>query len=113
MQLVEAVALGIEINLASTLLVAGARRLREEAVGDAQERALKEVSAGATAAMLVEMARYTHLERNLLRRLEEQFGAFFTDRWVAEALVGVALGSAPPPPRRRRWRSAAGPSRRR
>jgi hypothetical protein len=77
---VEAVALGIAINHASTLLMAGARRLREEAVGGAQERALKEVFAGATAAMLVEMARYTHLDRDLLRRLEEQFGAFFSDR---------------------------------
>src|SRR5919112_136058 len=92
-QLVEAVVLGIAINLASTLLVAGGRRLGEEALGDEQEQALENAFAGATAAMLVEIARYADLDRNLPGRLEEQFSKFFEDRWVAETLVDSALRS--------------------
>jgi hypothetical protein len=90
---VEAIALGIAINLASTLLVAGGRRLGEEALGDEQEQALQDAFARATAAMLVEIARYADLDRNLPGRLEEQFGNFFEDRWVAETLVDSALRS--------------------
>lgn len=89
----EAIALGIAINLASTLLVAGGHRLGEEALGDEQEQALENAFAGATAAMLVEIARYAGLDRNLPGRLEEQFSTFFEDRWVAETLVDSALRS--------------------
>ena len=89
----EAIALGIAINLASTLLVADGRRLGEEALGDEQEQALQNAFAGATAAMLVEIARYAGLDRNLPGRLEEQFSTFFEDRWVAETLVDSALRS--------------------
>lgn len=93
----EAVVFGIAINLASTLLVAGGQRLGEEALGDEQEQALQNAFAGATAAMLVEMARHADHDRNLPGRLEEQFSKFFEERWVAETLVGVALGSEAPP----------------
>ena len=48
----ESVVLSIAINLASTLLVAGGRRLGEEALGDEQEQALQNAFAGAMAAML-------------------------------------------------------------
>ena len=89
----EAFVLGIAINLASTLLVAGGRRLGEEALGDGQEQALQDAFARATAAMLVEIARYAGLDRNLPGRLEEQFSTFFEDRWVAETLVDSALRS--------------------
>lgn len=93
----EAVALGIAINLASTLLVAGSSRVAQEALGDEQERALQNAFSGATAAMLVEIARHAGLDRNLPGRLEEEFGKFFEDRWVAETLVDVALRSRTPP----------------
>jgi uncharacterized protein (DUF1697 family) len=50
-------------------LVAGGRRLGEEALGDEQEQALQNEFAGATAAMLVEIAslrslieRYPYIE---------------------------------------------------
>jgi hypothetical protein len=94
---VEAVVLGIAINLASTLLVAGGRRLGEEALGDEQEQALENAFAGATAAMLVEIARHADLDRNLPGRLEEQFSKFFDDSRVAEMLVDSALRSRMPP----------------
>jgi hypothetical protein len=94
---VEAIALGIAINLASTLLVAGGRRLGEEALGDEQEQALQNAFAGATAAMLVEIARHADLDRNLPGRLEEQFSKFFDDSQVAETLVDSALRSRMPP----------------
>lgn len=100
----EAVALGIAINLASTLMMAGARRLQVAALGDEQEQALKEAFAGATAAMLVEVARNARLDWKLPGRLEERFGEFFGDRWVAETLVGVALDSEAPPVDRLRQR---------
>jgi hypothetical protein len=96
-QLVEAVVLGIAINLASTLLVASGRRLGEEALGDEQEQALQNAFAGATAAMLVEIARHADLDRNLPGRLEEQFSKFFDDSQVAETLVDSALRSRMPP----------------
>ena len=89
----EAVVLGIAINLASTLLVAGGRRLSEEALGDEQQQALQDAFAGATAAMLVEIGRHSGLDRNFPGRLEEQFSRFFEDRWTAEVLVDVALDS--------------------
>ncbi len=38
----EAVILSIAVNLASTLLVAGGRRVAEEALGDEQEQALRD-----------------------------------------------------------------------
>lgn len=93
----EAVAFGIAINLASTLLVAGGRRVAEEALGDDQEQSLQNAFSGAATAMLVEIARHADLDRNLPGRLEEQFGKFFEDRWVAETLVDVALRSQTPP----------------
>ena len=93
----EAVALGIAINLASTLLVAGGRRVAEEALGDEQKQALQEAFAGATAAMLVEVARHAGQDRNLPGCLEEEFSRFYEDRWVAETLVRVALDSETPP----------------
>jgi len=93
----ETFALGVAINLVSTLLVSGAGRLREEALGDDQERALKEVFRNATSAMLVEIARHARDDRVMLEHLEERFGEFFGDVWVAEKLVGIALGSDAPP----------------
>jgi hypothetical protein len=95
--MVEAVISSIATNLASTLLVAGGRRLGEKALGDEQEQALQSAFDRATAAMLVEVARHAGYDRNLPGRLEEQFSKFFEDRWVAETLVDVALGSAAPP----------------
>jgi hypothetical protein len=94
---VEAVISSIATNLASTLLVAGGRRLGEKALGDEQEQALQSAFDRATAAMLVEVARHAGYDRNLPGRLEEQFNKFFEYRWVAETLVDVALGSAAPP----------------
>lgn len=93
----EAVALGIAINLASTLMVAAGRRITEAALGDDQQRALEDAFAGATAAVVVEAARHARLDRNLPGRLEEDFGEFYGDRWVAETLVRVALDSEAPP----------------
>jgi len=69
----------------------------EEALGDEQKQALQDAFSGATAAMLVEIARYAALDRNLPGRLEEEFGRFFDDSWVAETLVDVALSSRTPP----------------
>jgi hypothetical protein len=100
----EAVLLGIATNLASTLLVAGAARLRDAELGDARKRALEEIFAEATAAMLVEMARHARQDRELPERLEKQFEKFFEDRWVAETLVSVALGGEDPPVERLRRR---------
>ncbi|QIN78305.1 hypothetical protein GBA65_07015 [Rubrobacter marinus] len=93
----EAVVLGIAINLASSLMVAGAGRLVEATLGDEQEAALEEAFAGAMAAMLVEIARHARLDRNLPARLEEEFGGFFGDEWVAQTLLSVALDSRVPP----------------
>lgn len=93
----EAVALGIAINLASALMVAGTGRLRAAALGDEQKQVLEKAFAGATAAMMVEVARNARLDRELPGRLEERFGKFFGDQWVAETLVGVALDSEAPP----------------
>jgi hypothetical protein len=95
--MVEAVISSIATNLASTLLVAGGRHLGEKALGDDQEQALQSAFDRATAAMLVEVARHVGYDRNLPGRLEEQFSKFFEDRWVAETLVDVALGSEAPP----------------
>jgi hypothetical protein len=67
--------------------------LSEGALGDEQEQALEDAFAGAAAAMLVEMARHTDLDRSLLGRLEKEFSAYFEDRQVAEMLIGAALGT--------------------
>jgi hypothetical protein len=94
---VDAIVLDIATNLASTLLVAGGRRLGGQALGNEQEQALKNAFAGATAAMLVEMARHADLDSKFLEHLKEQFVGFFEDRWIAETLVDVALDSEEPP----------------
>jgi hypothetical protein len=94
---VEAIALGIATNLASTLLVASGRRLGEETLGNEQEQALQYVFTRATAAMIVEIARHAGLDRNHPGRLEEQFNRFFGDSTVAETLVDSALRSRRPP----------------
>jgi hypothetical protein len=92
----EAVALSIATNLVSALMVAGSERLRVAALGDEQKQALEAAFTGATAAMLVEVARRAGLGRELPGRFEEQFGEFFGDRWVAEQLIGNALNSEVP-----------------
>jgi hypothetical protein len=94
---VDAIVLDIATNLASTLLVAGGRRLGQQALGNDQEQALKNAFAEATAAMLVEIARHADLDRKFLDHLKEQFNGFFEDRWIAETLVDVALDSEAPP----------------
>src|SRR3712207_1427446 len=91
--MLDPVALGIAINLASTLITAGVRRVREKTLGEEQERALQEVFKWATAAMLVEIMRHNQPDRNLPDRLKEQFGRFFEDGRVAETVIGAALGS--------------------
>jgi hypothetical protein len=83
----------ITLNLVSTLIIAGAGRLRDEALGEEQERDLKDVFQRATAAMLVELARTDIGNQQMLERYEREFGGFFGDPWVAETLVGVALDS--------------------
>ncbi len=83
--------LGIATNLTTALMVAGAGRLREEALGDEQKRALEEVFRKATSVMLVELARSGPVNRSMLERVESEFGTFFEDHWVAETLLSVAL----------------------
>lgn len=85
-------------------MVAGSERLRVAALGADQEQALEGAFTGATAAMLVEVTRQAELDRELPGQLEEQFGAFFGDRWVAEQLIGNALNSAVPRAERLRRR---------
>lgn len=92
----EAVALGIAINLVSALMMAGSERLRIAALGEVQEQAFEEAFTGATAAMLVEVARHARHDRELPERLEEQFQEFFGDQWVAETLISNALNSEVP-----------------
>lgn len=92
----EAVALGIAINLVSALMVAGSERLRVAAMGDDKEQALENAFTWATAAMLVEVTRRAGLDRELPDRLEEQFREFFGDQWVAETLISNALNSEVP-----------------
>lgn len=87
----------IATNLASSLMVAGGRRVRDEALGDAQERAMEKVFGDATSVVLVEMARHDQNDRDLPDRLAAEFGKFYGDPWVAETLVGVALSKEEPP----------------
>lgn len=87
----------IATNLSSSLLVAGGRRVRDEALGGAQERALRKVFEEATAAVLVEVARHDRAEQGLPNRLAVQFGKFYGDRLVAEMLVGFAISAEEPP----------------
>lgn len=85
------------INVASALFVAGADRVAREALGQEQERDLKDIFDRASATMLVELARGNVGNRTLLERYEHQFKTFFGDCWVAETLVGVALDRDEPP----------------
>lgn len=103
----EAVMIGIAVNLVSTLIVAAGEHLRDEALGDDQKRALKQVFEGATAVMLVEIARHGKSGRDLPEDLEGQFEKFFGDRWVAETLVSTALGGEVTPVDKLRQRYGA------
>jgi hypothetical protein len=58
----------IVTNLFSSLMVAGGRRVRDEALGDDQERALRLVFEEATAAVLVEVARHNREDQDLPAR---------------------------------------------
>ena len=88
---------GMAAGLSSSLMTAGARRVRDEALGDEQKRALDRVFAGATAAVLVEVARHDRGDRDLPERLEAEFGKFYRDPWVAETLVRFAISAEEPP----------------
>jgi hypothetical protein len=59
---------GIATDLVSSLMVAGGRRVRDEALGDEQKRALRKVFEEATAAVLVEVARHNRRDQNLPAR---------------------------------------------
>jgi hypothetical protein len=87
---------GIATNLVSSLMVAGGRRVRDEALGDEQERALKKVFEAATAAVLVEVARHNRRDQDLPARLAAEFGKFYGDTWVAETLVDFAISAEEP-----------------
>lgn len=84
-------------GLAPSLLTAAGRRVRDEAIGDAQERALEKVLRDATAAVLVEVARHDRNDRGLPDRLAAEFKEFYEDTWVAETLVDFALSAKEPP----------------
>lgn len=84
-------ACGLATNMVSSLLMAIGRRIGSGALGDAQQRDLADVTRRASAVLLVALVRGDVGNRELLKRYEEQFGAFFDDSWVAETLVGVAL----------------------
>ena len=88
---------GMAAGLSSSLMTAGARRVRDEALGDEQKRALDRVFAGATAAVLAEVARHDRGDRDLPERLEAEFGKFYRDPWVAETLVRFAISAEEPP----------------
>ena len=88
---------GIATNLVASLMVAGGRRVRDEALGGEQERALRKVFEEATAAMLVEVARHDRGDQYLPNRLAAEFGKFYEDTWVAETLVGFAISAHEPP----------------
>lgn len=89
--------LDIAKGLAPSLLTAAARRVRDEALGDEQERALNAVFADATAAALVEVARHDRGDRGLPDRLASEFEKFYRDTWVAETLVDFAISAREPP----------------
>lgn len=89
--------LGLATKLSSSLILAAGRRVKAEALGDDQERALDTVFRGATAAVLVEVARHDRGDRGLPDRLAAEFGKFYADGWVAEALVDFALSAEEPP----------------
>jgi len=89
------VALGIATNLASRLLEAAGRVIRDEVLGDHQQRALRDVFTRATAVLLVTAARSMPDSPASLERLGKRFARFFEDRWVADILVGAALLSEP------------------
>ncbi|MEW6637151.1 MAG: hypothetical protein AB1425_10125 [Actinomycetota bacterium] len=97
MDRVEDALFDIAKGLAPSLLAAAARRVRDEALGDAQERALEKVFEEATAVTLVEVARHDREDRGLPDRLAAEFGRFYRDPWVAETLVGVAISAEDPP----------------
>lgn len=97
MPAVEAALTAFAINVASAVFVAGAARIAREAVGEDQERDLRDAFDRASAALLVELARGDVGNRALLERYEEEFRTFFGDPWVAETLVGVALEREAPP----------------
>ena len=88
---------GIATNVSSSLMAAGGRRVRDEALGDEQERALNKVFGDATAAVLVEVARHNRGDRSLPDRLAAEFGKFYADTWVAETLVDFAISAKEPP----------------
>ena len=92
------------INIASALFLAAAGRVAREALGEEQERELKDVFDRASAAMLVELARGDIGNLVLLERYKREFGTFFSDPWVAQTLVGVALDRQEPPVERLRAR---------
>jgi hypothetical protein len=87
----------IATSLTSTLMVAASRLIRDEAIGDDQERGLADIFKAATSVVLVEAVRQDRNDRDLPDRLETEFGRFYGDRWVAETLVRVALSAEPPP----------------
>lgn len=84
-------------GLALSLLKAAGRLARDEALGDDQERALNSVFEGATAVVLVEVARHDPHHRQLPDRLADEFKRFYRDTWVAETLVDFAISGKEPP----------------
>lgn len=97
MDSVEDALLDIAKGLAPSLLKTAARRLRDEALGDDQERALNEVFRDATAAVLVEITRHDREDPGLPDRLAAEFERFYGDTWVAETLVDFAISAEEPP----------------
>ena len=87
----------VAADIASSLVMAGGRRVRDEALGNDQERALHAVFGDATAAVLVEIARHNREDHDLPDRLGTEFKKFYQDRWVAETLVGFAISAEQPP----------------
>lgn len=102
----EAFLLGIATNLASDLVEAGARRVRDAALGDAQVRALEAAFGRALTHLLAELSGADRLggERELIALIEEQLGAFFASPEVAGDLVNAALAAEPVPVDRLRTR---------
>jgi len=84
-------------GLATSLLTAAGRSVRDEALGDEQERALNAVFGDATAAILVEVARRDRQDSRLPDRLAAEFQRFYRDRRVAETPVDFAISAEEPP----------------